>query len=135
MSKTSWQDFQKYAARLLERGKVPCAVVAVAVSGKQVYAKGFGYRDVEQQVVPDLDTIFGIGSITKSFTAVAILQLQEQGKLCVSDPVTKYLPEFRFGKSGAEKGMTIHHFLTHTAGLPPLPSLNRTLVRSPHEGL
>ena len=130
MSQASWQDFEKYAARLLERGKVPCAMVAVAVSGKEVYSKGFGHRDPERRVGPDLDTIFGIGSITKSFTAVGILQLEEQGKLSVSDPVTKYLPEFRFGKSGIEKGITIHHFLTHTAGLPPLPSLNRTLVRS-----
>jgi len=130
MSEPNWQDYRKYAARLLEKGKVPCAQVAVAVSGKEVYSEGFGYRDVERKVAPDLDTIFGIGSITKSFTAVGIMQLEEQGKLCVSDYVTKYLPEFRFGKSGAEKHMTIHHFLTHTAGMPPLPSLNRTLVRS-----
>lgn len=130
MPEWNWQDFQKYAVRLLEKGKVPCAVTAVGVSGKEVYFEGFGYRDVEQQIAPDPDTIFGIGSITKSFTAVAIMQFVEQGKLCVSDPVTEHLPEFRFGKSGAEKGMTVHHLLTHTAGMPPLPSLNRTLVRS-----
>ncbi len=130
MATGNWQDYEAYAAKLIGKGKVPGAIVALAVSGEPVYAKGFGHRDVEKTTAPDVETIFGIGSITKSFTAVAIMQLQEQGKLSVSDPVLKYIPEFRFGKSGAEKGMTIHHFLTHSAGLPPLPSLNRTLVRS-----
>jgi len=104
--------------------------VGVAVNGKPVYTHGFGYRDVEKKLPVTADTIFGIGSITKSFTAVGIMQLAEQGKLSVEDPVVKYLPEFRVGKDGAEKRMTIHHFLTHTSGLPPLPTLNLALARS-----
>lgn len=111
-------------------GKVPGSIVSVAVKGKPVYTHAFGYRDVEQKLPATADTIFGIGSITKSFTAVAIMQLQEQGKLSVTDPVLKYLPKFRFGRDGAEKAMTLHHLLTHSAGMPPLPTLLAAMARS-----
>jgi CubicO group peptidase (beta-lactamase class C family) len=132
MTTRNWQPYDTYAARLADKRRVPGAVVSVAVGGEPVYTRGFGYRDVEKKLPLGDDTIFGLGSITKSFTAVAIMQLQEQGRLTVSDPVIKYVPEFRFGKVGAEKNMTIHHFLTHTAGLPPLASYGvaaRSLLR------
>ncbi|WP_374561640.1 serine hydrolase domain-containing protein [Sinobaca sp. H24] len=58
------------------------------------YKRGLGYRDVEQKLAVSDETVFGIGSITKSMTCVAILQLQEAGKLSVHDPVLTYLPGF-----------------------------------------
>lgn len=125
-----WGLYEQFAAELLRRNQVPGAAVGVAVDGETVYANGFGWANVENQVPIDENTVFGIGSVTKSFTAVAVMQLQEQGKLAVEDLVTKYLPEFRIGKQGAEQAMTIHHFLTHTAGVPPLPTLNHSMVRS-----
>ncbi len=130
MAITDWEEFELYGTKLLSRTETPGAIVAVAVEGEPVYMKGFGFRDAKKTAAPDEETIFGIGSITKSFTALGIMQLQEQGKLQVTDLVTKHIPEFRFGKGGDEKGMTVHHLLTHTAGMPPLPSLNRTMVRS-----
>lgn len=125
-----WSSYEQSTTELLATHQVPGAAVGLAIDGKTVYTHGFGWANVEQQVPINQDTIFGIGSVTKSFTAVAILQLQEQGKLSVEDLVTKYLPEFRIGKQGAERAMTLHHFLTHTAGVPPLPTLNHAMARS-----
>lgn len=130
MSNFDWTRYEQNAAKLMKKHKVPGSSVAVAHNGKPIYARGFGWGDLEQKSVIDEHTVFGIGSVTKSFTGVAIMQLHEQGKLSVDDPVVKYLPEFKIGKDGAEKHMTIHHFLTHTAGIPPLPSLTRAMVRS-----
>ena len=82
--------------------------------GNTVYHKGFGQADIELSVPMDKDYIFRLGSITKQFTASAILQLEEKGKLSVQDPLSKYFPEY--GTEGKE--VTIEHLLTHTSGIP-----------------
>lgn len=110
--------------------RIPGIGLAVAVNGREVRARGFGMRDVENGLPATPDTVFGIGSITKSFTCVAIMQLAEAGKLSVEDPVVRYLPEFRTPEPGHARAVTIHHFMTHTSGLPPLPSLLHALARS-----
>jgi len=130
MIPNDWSSYEKEVHKMMSRHKTPGASVGLALHGKPIYTQGFGFGDVEQQTSIDKDTIFGIGSVTKSITAVAIMQLQERGLLKVGDRVTKYLPEFKVGSEGVEEGMTIHHFLTHTAGLPPLPTLTHSLVRS-----
>lgn len=130
MKELCWQAYETYAQKLLDSHQVKAATVGVAVKGKTIYQQGFGLRGANSNLPVGEDTIFGIGSITKSVTAVAIMQLHEQGKLSVTDSITKHLPEFRYGDTGAENSMTIHHFLTHTAGMPPLPSLSHALVRS-----
>ncbi len=71
----------------------PGITIAVARGGSIVYAKGFGYRDVEDAVPVATDTRFSIGSNTKQFTAASILMLQDEGKLAVDDRLAKYLPE------------------------------------------
>lgn len=68
--------------------------------------------NAEHNIYNSPQTVFRLGSITKQFTAVAILQLQEQGKLSVNDPISKYLPEYPKGEK-----ITIHHLLTHTSGI------------------
>jgi CubicO group peptidase (beta-lactamase class C family) len=126
----NWKPHEKRADMLLRRSKTPGTALGLALHGKPVYFRGYGYADLSLQREIDEDTVFGIGSVTKSITAVAIMQLQERGLLSVSDSITRYLPEFRYGREGAEKAMTIHHFLTHTTGIQPLPSLMRAVVRS-----
>ncbi|MEM7156709.1 MAG: serine hydrolase domain-containing protein [Myxococcota bacterium] len=86
--------------------------VLVAEKGEPVYAKGFGKANRETGQVPDIDTNFRVGSVTKQFTAAAILALAEDGVLSVDDPVSKYLPGWPRGEE-----ITIHHLLTHTAGV------------------
>lgn len=134
MPTPGWSDYEAYVTRMMSAYGVPGAAVSVARHGKPEFAGGFGWRDREQGLPATAETVFGIGSITKSFTAVAILQLEEEGRLSVDDPVVKHLPEFRAGRGkGAEAmtgAITIHHLLTHTAGLPPLSSLFLALGRS-----
>lgn len=126
----SWKQYEAYGERLMARAKTPGSIVSVAVKGKPVYTHAFGYRDAEKQLQATADTIFGIGSITKSFTAVAIMQLQEQGKLSVYDPVVRHLPEFGLPEEDLGPLVTLHHLMTHTSGLPPLPAKLGAVARS-----
>ncbi len=123
-------DFEEEAKSLVEKYVIPGTSVALAQDGEVVYGKGLGFRNIEEALPINEDTVFGIGSITKSFTCVAIMQLHEQKKLSVHDPVTKYLPEFTLKDDRTVNEMTIHHFMTHSAGLPPLSTLYYALRRS-----
>ncbi|WP_243297848.1 beta-lactamase family protein [Bacillus litorisediminis] len=125
----SLKDFETYAEALISKYQIPGVAIGLAHNGVPVYEKGFGFRNIEKKLPVTMDTVFGIASVTKSFTCVAIMQLQEQGQLNVHDPVVKYLPEFYAGSDCTNK-MTIEHFMTHTAGLPPLPSLIYAKKRS-----
>ncbi|AJK87332.1 class A beta-lactamase-related serine hydrolase [Lysinibacillus fusiformis] len=122
--------FEEAGQKITEKHKIPGTSVAIAEAGEILYHKGFGFRNVDDGLPVTENTVFGIGSITKSFTCVAIMQLQEVGKLNVHDPVSKYLPEFNVKNKEAIKDITIHHFMTHTAGLPPMSSLFYAMKRS-----
>ncbi|WP_235864016.1 alpha/beta fold hydrolase [Sutcliffiella halmapala] len=124
------QDFEHATKQLVEKYLIPGTSVALAQDGEVVSSSGLGFRNIEKSLPVNLDTVFGIGSITKSITCIAIMQLQEQGKLSVDDPVVKYLPEFTLKDSITVKEMTIHHFMTHSAGIPPLSSLYYALRRT-----
>ncbi|MFP3359958.1 serine hydrolase domain-containing protein, partial [Planococcus sp. SIMBA_143] len=76
------------------------------------------------------DTVFGVGSITKAITAIAILQLQESGKLNVHDPVSNYLPEFKTPNEEQSEKISLHQFLTHSSGIPPLATLMGAVKKS-----
>ena len=94
------------------KGKSPGASVLVSRNGKIIYSKGFGYADIGNRVPFTVETKSRIGSITKQFTASAILKLQEEGKLSVNDKLSKFIPDFPRGDE-----VTIHHLLTHTSGI------------------
>lgn len=96
------------------------ASVMVAREGKIIYKKAFGLANLELQVPMQPDNVFEIGSITKQFTAVAILMLQEQGKLSINDPLTKFIPDYPVNG----KKITIHHLLNHTSGIKSYTSMN-----------
>lgn len=88
--------------------------VLLAKNGKVILAKGYGLANMELDVPNTPATIFRLGSITKQFTAAAVLQLQEKGKLNVSDLISKYIPD----TPAAWNSVTIRHLLTHTSGIP-----------------
>jgi CubicO group peptidase (beta-lactamase class C family) len=92
--------------------------VLVAREGKVLFARGYGMANLEHGIANTPQTKFRLGSITKQFTAVAFLQLQEKGKLSVQDPVCKYVPDC----PAAWAPITIHHLLTHTSGIPNFTS-------------
>jgi CubicO group peptidase (beta-lactamase class C family) len=102
---------------LMREAKLPGFSIAVVRRGETVYAEGFGARDPKQNLPATPDTLYGIGSVTKSFVAIAILQLAEQGKLNLSDPVSRHVP-LELGLPG--KPITIRHLLTHSPGFPNL---------------
>lgn len=87
-------------------------VVLVADKGKTVYHHAFGYRDFAAKTPVDTTTIFELASVSKQFTAMIIMMLQEEGKLNVDDSVEKYLPTLPY------KNITIRNLLNHTSGLP-----------------
>ncbi len=119
----------------MARSRIPGLSLGLAVRGRRLVCRGYGYRDREAKLPATPDTVYGLASITKSFTALAVLQLEEAGELRVDAPVSRYLPEFRTPKPEWTRRITLHHFLTHTSGLPPLPSIYyasaRSLARSP----
>ena len=80
MGDMNWAtELESHVERLMAADQLPGAGIGLAHNGKQVYGRGFGYRDREQGLPVTPDTVFGIGSVTKSFTCVAIMQLQEAG--------------------------------------------------------
>lgn len=95
------------------KGDAFMGTVLVARDGKVLFSNGYGFANVEHAVPNTVDTKFRLGSITKQFAALAILQLEEQGKLSVKDPMCKYIDDC----AEAWKPITIHHLLTHTSGL------------------
>ena len=88
--------------------------VLVAHKGKVLLEKGYGMQDPETGKAQSAETVFSIGSITKQFTAAAVLKLEDQGKLSVQDPLSKYFPD----APAARKNITLHQLLTHSAGFP-----------------
>src|SRR5687768_741807 len=88
--------------------------VLVELNGKKVISKGYGFRDFNQKLKNTPDTIFDTGSITKQFTAAAILKLETQGKLNTDDKISKYFNNVPPDKSE----ITIHDLLRHSSGLP-----------------
>jgi len=91
----------------------PGAAVIAVKDGKTVFRKAYGMADLELGVPLSPESVFRLGSITKQFTAVAVLMLAEEGKLSLSDPVTKFLPSY------PTQGhvITIEHLLNHTSGI------------------
>lgn len=93
----------------------PGAAVLVMIGDKVVFDKGYGIADIETRAKIDGNTFFNIASVSKQFTATAILQLAEQGVLSLEDPVSKYFPEF---KGAFWKEVKLKHLLSHSSGVP-----------------
>jgi len=102
-----------YLRELTERGQFRGAVL-VAAQDRILVARGYGLANVERDLPNTAQTRFRIASITKPFTALAIMQLQAAGKLAVDQSVCAYLPDC----PRAWQPITLHHLLTHTAGIP-----------------
>jgi CubicO group peptidase (beta-lactamase class C family) len=92
----------------------PGAAIIITKGGKEIFAKGYGMANIEFEVPMTSKMIFRIASITKQFTAVSILLLEERGKLKISDDFRKYLPDY----PDPGNVITIEHLLTNTSGIP-----------------
>ncbi len=111
-------QFENYVNRLIGKTGVPGLGVGLSIDGSLEYFKGFGLADVEKNQPVTKNTVFGLASVTKSFTALAVNMLVEAGKISVSQPVKRYLPEFNLYQPGKAEKILVHNFLTHTSGIP-----------------
>ncbi|MCC8979949.1 serine hydrolase domain-containing protein [Bradyrhizobium acaciae] len=123
-----------YVGNEVATGKIPGAILLLQQHGKPVYYQSFGVRDVATEFSMSADTIFRLYSMSKPITTVIAMMLVEEGKLALSDPVSKYIPAFADMKVGVEKRgdegkpsmtleplkrpVTIEDLMRHTAGLP-----------------
>jgi CubicO group peptidase (beta-lactamase class C family) len=106
------------------KAQEPGGVALVTRKGRVIYKRAFGMANVELGVPMKEEMVFNIGSITKQFTAVAVLQLTERGKLSLQDEITKYLPDYPVNG----RKITVENLLTHTAGIPgPAPEAMTSL--------
>ena len=110
------KDLDAYIASYMAAMNAPGMTLGLTDSTKTVRATGYGFADVDKRIIVSEQHLFQIGSITKSFVALVLLQMRDEGKLDLQAPVLEYLPQVpidaRFGP------ITIHHLLTHTSGLP-----------------
>ena len=109
--------------------------VLVAEDGEVVYKNGFGKANMEWDIPNESDTKHRLGSITKQFTAVLILQLVEEGKLKLDDPVSTYLPDYP--KASGDK-VNLHQLLTHSSGIPnytSFPNFFNEHSRNPYKSV
>src|SRR5690242_7004197 len=117
-----------YLRPFVESGNFSGAVL-VAQKSRIIFREAYGMANYELNVPNSPETRFHIASVSKPFTAVAILQLEEQGKLQVTDHVSRFLSDFPHGDQ-----ITLEHLLTHTSGIHNVNDLPEydTFARSPH---
>ncbi len=112
------EGFDDFMAQGLKDFKVPGAAVVVVQGDKVILLKGYGYRDVAKQLSVTPQTLFAVGSITKSFTVTTLGMLVDEGKLDWDKPVRDFYPKFRMYDEVSTEEMTSRDLVTHRSGLP-----------------
>jgi CubicO group peptidase (beta-lactamase class C family) len=116
------EHVESIVAAAIERQHLPGLSIAVARNGGVVFARGFGLRNVGEELAADPDTIYSIASISKQFTVAGIMRLAEQGLLRLDDRLSRYFPWHPYGET-----IELRHLLSHTSGIPdyfPLENLD-----------
>ena len=116
MKNVQQQHWQERLRELAERHQVPGAALAIWSSGELTEACA-GVLNVKTQVETTPDSLFQIGSVTKPYTATLIMQLVEEGRLDLDEPLVRVLPELRLGDAEATAQVTMSHLLDHTSGI------------------
>lgn len=112
-----FSQLESFIFEKIGESKLPGVAGALVQDDQVIWTKGFGFRDIERGLSATPHSLYGIGSITKSFTALAIMQLVERSLLSLEDPVEKYIP---FPVKPRGELVRIWHLLTHTSGIPAL---------------
>ncbi|HYG58783.1 MAG TPA: serine hydrolase domain-containing protein, partial [Symbiobacteriaceae bacterium] len=107
----------QYLTTHVKAAGLPGASAAVVYRDQTLFLKGYGVRDLKSGEPVTPETVYPTGSNGKSFTGTAILQLVEQGKVKLDDPVKEYIPWFELARPGEADRITIRHLLSHTSGL------------------
>ena len=112
LDKRAFAKIDDVAQHWVTGGHTPGLAVGVMRDGKILFAKGYGLADLENSTPVTPDTVFRIGSLTKQFTAAAVLTLVEKGQVSLDAPLSDYFPEFYLGRQ-----VTVRQLLTHTSGI------------------
>jgi D-alanyl-D-alanine carboxypeptidase len=117
------EKLEAKAARFVKDKRLPGAAVGVIHGDELAWSAGIGFADTASRRAPDTSTLYRIASITKTFTAAAIAQLRDAGRLDLDDPITVHLPELRggTGSPGSVEAVTIRRALSHESGLMSEP--------------
>lgn len=102
---------------LMEKGKIPGLSVVIVKGDKTIYQKGFGYADLENQKPVTSKTLFEIGSNSKAFTALGVLNLQKKEMIKLSESVSTYIPWLKMKYKGKNASVTIEELISHTSGI------------------
>lgn len=127
------EELDTYMERFLKEYNVPGASVALMKDGKVFYENNWGGTAKKEQKITS-STPFLLGSISKSFTALGILSLYEEGKIHLHEPITTYLPSFTLQDSSSSEKITVQHLLTHTSGFSTYDGLKISDLELTHKG-
>ncbi len=111
-------DFDAYVNQVLQQWGISGAAIAIVKDDEVVFAKGYGVRDVTNNDPIDEQTVFGIGSATKAFTAATAAILVDEGKLGWDTPIIEYLPDFQLSDPWVTAQISLRDLLSHRSGLP-----------------
>ncbi len=112
------KGLEKELEAILEATKAPGFALAIVEGKKIIYAKGFGYRDYENKIPADANTLFAIGSTTKAFTSSILGQLRQEDKISFEESPLKYVPDFKFYNDEMNNNIIIKDLMSHRTGLP-----------------
>lgn len=112
------KDIEKDLEKILKVTKAPGFAVAIVQGNKTIYAKGFGYSDMENKTLMNENTLLPIGSSSKVFTCSVLGQLREEDKLSFEDSPIKYIPELKFYNNDLNYGVNIRDLMSHQTGIP-----------------
>lgn len=111
------QEIEKFIEKQRNISKIPGISVVIVEKGKTMYQQGFGYADLKTKQPVTAETRFEIGSTSKAFTGLAILQLEKEGLLTRTDDVQKYIPWLKLNYNGEPQTITLNQLLHHTSGI------------------
>ncbi len=115
---TTWSDFDDYVQQAMPSWHCPAVAIAVVRGDDVVYRAAHGLRDVDRELPLTPDTRFAMASVTKSFTAMSVALLVDQGKLAWDEPVRRYVPELILHDGYASEHLTLRDMLSHRSGMP-----------------
>jgi CubicO group peptidase (beta-lactamase class C family) len=116
----TFPDIDRTFKAFAEREHIPGAIWAIVIDGRVAHIGVTGYRDIAAKSLVDSNSVFRIASMTKSFTAMAIMKLRDEGKLSLDDPAEKWIPELaklKYPTTDSPK-ITIRHLMSHAEGFP-----------------
>ena len=112
------KGLEKELESILEVTKAPGFAVAIVEGDKIIYAKGFGYKDVENKIPADANTLYAIGSSSKAFTSSILGQLRQEDKISFDESPLKYLSDFKFYNDEMNKHIIVKDLMCHRTGMP-----------------